>query len=348
MWETVQYVGSGFGLLAFVVAGALSAYRYRLKHQVDLIKSAPAKDRIDAISAMADFLKIDLGDLPAEHKKEIVLAQLRNTASKQKYIAVVFVVVAGFFFAAALGAMVLARSWTNVPSAAVPPASPPVAQNTVQPVASSNTDHPALPGSLPEQPRKPTNTSASSNVNDGGDTKKAAVTPSTGSSSAENSTPIPMKKPAQANVGQTNKATADVWNDAPTTAWAVDACNDGSVWFKSDDGWSNSKSNGVSAGSKMSLLWHGESSPKNLKIVVTHKSPWEDVVVEAADDQSWDLQRWPNGAAYSCRDRLPHGNLGRRINFTLPLDIPPGDYWYFYTTNADDVKSWAGQSFKVR
>jgi hypothetical protein len=51
IWGALQYVGTGLSLVAFVVAAILFAYRARLKNRAEIIKSAPDKERLEAIAA---------------------------------------------------------------------------------------------------------------------------------------------------------------------------------------------------------------------------------------------------------------------------------------------------------
>jgi hypothetical protein len=64
-WSAIQYIGSGLSLVSFVVAAALYAYRARLRHQADIIKSAPEKDRLEAIATAAEFFRVDVSKVAA-------------------------------------------------------------------------------------------------------------------------------------------------------------------------------------------------------------------------------------------------------------------------------------------
>jgi hypothetical protein len=59
-WSSIQYIGTGLSLVAFAVAAALFAFRARLSQRAAIIQSAPEKERLAAISAMAEFFNVDV------------------------------------------------------------------------------------------------------------------------------------------------------------------------------------------------------------------------------------------------------------------------------------------------
>ena len=52
-WGALQYVGTGLSLVAFVVAAILLAYRARLAHRAEIIKSAPDDRHSQSLSERA-------------------------------------------------------------------------------------------------------------------------------------------------------------------------------------------------------------------------------------------------------------------------------------------------------
>lgn len=86
-WQLVPYVGSSFSLAAFIVAALYYSYRARLKQTEILIKTLPAKDRLDAISIAAEQFHVDLGGLTASQQREIVLAQIAIRARRELMMA---------------------------------------------------------------------------------------------------------------------------------------------------------------------------------------------------------------------------------------------------------------------
>jgi hypothetical protein len=56
-WGALQYVGTGLSLVAFAVAAIPFAYRARLAHRAEIIRSAPEKERLEAIAITAEFFR---------------------------------------------------------------------------------------------------------------------------------------------------------------------------------------------------------------------------------------------------------------------------------------------------
>ncbi|HEV3374274.1 MAG TPA: DUF6719 family protein [Candidatus Acidoferrum sp.] len=82
MWNAVQYVGTGLSLIAFVVAAIVFAYRAHLKRRVEIIKSAPEKERLDAIAATAEFFRVDVSGLSRAQQQDIIIAQIHARARR--------------------------------------------------------------------------------------------------------------------------------------------------------------------------------------------------------------------------------------------------------------------------
>jgi hypothetical protein len=94
VWGAIQYVGTGLSLVAFVVAALLFAYRTRLHQRAEIIKSAPEKERLEAIAATAEFFRVDVSGLSARHRQEIILAQIKLRARRELLFAVMALTVA--------------------------------------------------------------------------------------------------------------------------------------------------------------------------------------------------------------------------------------------------------------
>jgi hypothetical protein len=75
-WGAIQYVGSGLSLVAFIVAAILYAYRAHLRHQAEIIKSAPEKDRLEAIATAAEFFRVDVSKLEPAQQAQIVVTEI--------------------------------------------------------------------------------------------------------------------------------------------------------------------------------------------------------------------------------------------------------------------------------
>ena len=93
-WGAIQYVGGGVSLVAFVVAAIFYAYRERLRSHAEIIRSAPEKDRLEAIATDAEFFRVDVGHLSTEAQSEIVLEQLRISSQRNLFLFVSFIVIA--------------------------------------------------------------------------------------------------------------------------------------------------------------------------------------------------------------------------------------------------------------
>lgn len=96
--SVVQWVGSGLSLAAFIVGAALLAYRSRLKQRTQIINSARAEDRIEAINALAEAFRVDISGLPPAQQENIVLAQIRIRARREFLIAGLGFIIAALFF----------------------------------------------------------------------------------------------------------------------------------------------------------------------------------------------------------------------------------------------------------
>jgi tetratricopeptide (TPR) repeat protein len=94
IWGALQYVGTGLSLVAFVVAAILFAYRARLKNRAEIIKSAPEKERLEAIAATAEFFRVDVSGLSRAQQQDIVLTQIHARARRDLLLGVVTLIVA--------------------------------------------------------------------------------------------------------------------------------------------------------------------------------------------------------------------------------------------------------------
>src|SRR5260370_6666958 len=87
MWQALQYVGTGFSLVAFAVAALLLAYRARLTNRAEIIKSAPEKERLDAIATTAEFFRVDVSGLTRAQQQDIALTQIHARARRDLLLA---------------------------------------------------------------------------------------------------------------------------------------------------------------------------------------------------------------------------------------------------------------------
>jgi tetratricopeptide (TPR) repeat protein len=125
MWGALHYVETGLSLVAFVVAAILWAYRARLTHRAKIIKSAPEQDRLEAITATAEFFRVDVSGLTRAQQTDIVLAQIDARARRHFLWAVVSLVV--FVSLAAITMVSIWSSKTVGPVTVVTPSGPVIA-----------------------------------------------------------------------------------------------------------------------------------------------------------------------------------------------------------------------------
>jgi hypothetical protein len=87
IWQTRQYFGSGLSLVAFVVAATLFAYRARVAHCAAIIRSAPEKNRLEAMAATAEFFRVDVSGLTRAQQQEVVLTKIHAYARRDLLLA---------------------------------------------------------------------------------------------------------------------------------------------------------------------------------------------------------------------------------------------------------------------
>jgi exopolysaccharide biosynthesis protein len=129
-WSSIQYVGTGLGLVAFVVAALLYAYRARLRQRAEIIKSAPATERLAAIESTAELFRVDLTGLSASQRQAIVLAQIEIRARRELLFAGLALVTAVLL--AAVSIVTIVQNGSRVD-----PSQPRVADPSDQPASSS-------------------------------------------------------------------------------------------------------------------------------------------------------------------------------------------------------------------
>jgi hypothetical protein len=94
MWDAILGIKTELGLIAFAIAIALLWYRARLSQRLKLIQTIPESQRLDAVEALAEYLRIDISRLSNEMKYTIVLQQLKIKANREMMIGGIFLVVA--------------------------------------------------------------------------------------------------------------------------------------------------------------------------------------------------------------------------------------------------------------
>jgi hypothetical protein len=108
IWGALQYVGTGLSLVAFVVAAILFAAR--LENRAEIIKSAPEKERLEAIAATAEFFRVDVSGLSRAQQQDIALTQIHARARRDLLLAVVTLIVAVLLTIVATVAILASKS----------------------------------------------------------------------------------------------------------------------------------------------------------------------------------------------------------------------------------------------
>src|SRR5712692_145033 len=114
IWGALQYVGTGLSLVAFGVAAILFAYRARLANRAEIIRSAPEKERLEAIAITAEFFRVDVSRLTRAQRQEIALIQIHARARRDLLLAGLSLAVAIL-----LAAIAVAAIWAPRPSGPV-------------------------------------------------------------------------------------------------------------------------------------------------------------------------------------------------------------------------------------
>ncbi|NEJ10330.1 hypothetical protein GR238_33725 [Rhizobium leguminosarum] len=84
--EALPYLSSGLALAGFLAALVLYAFQTWTKRQVDIISSVPASKRVAAIERAAEYVGVDLKDIPANERAAIVIEQLKIKSDRQRQI----------------------------------------------------------------------------------------------------------------------------------------------------------------------------------------------------------------------------------------------------------------------
>lgn len=110
LWNVVPTIGTGLSLVAFVVAIGLYAYRANLKQRASIIANMPVHDRLAAIDATAEYLRVDVSGLSDRDKHDIVVRQLAIRARRDLMLAGIAVAIAVLLGAVAIIAILDGKS----------------------------------------------------------------------------------------------------------------------------------------------------------------------------------------------------------------------------------------------
>ena len=94
MWQSLQYVTTGFTLAAFIAAAIASVLKRQADNQLKAIQSAPEADRADLVRDALEFLHVKPSGLTREQQYKIVVEQIRQRATRFRIVATVVVLLA--------------------------------------------------------------------------------------------------------------------------------------------------------------------------------------------------------------------------------------------------------------
>ena len=107
LWDIAPQIGTGLSIVAFIVSVGLYAYRAHLKQRATVIAKMPARDRLAAIEATAEFLRVDISGLSDKDKHDIVVRQLAIKARRELMLAGIAVAIAALLGAVAIIAILM-------------------------------------------------------------------------------------------------------------------------------------------------------------------------------------------------------------------------------------------------
>jgi len=111
MWRTVELVGSGFTLAAFVAAAIASLLKARLRKEEKLIRAARPRDRARLVENSLEFFRVDTERLTQQQRFEIAVEQIRARARRFAMTSAVISVLA--LMAASVTAFAIYRNYES-------------------------------------------------------------------------------------------------------------------------------------------------------------------------------------------------------------------------------------------
>src|SRR5713101_5416592 len=93
MWEAIKYVGSGLTLVAFAIAVTAAVYRWRLRREERLIKTAPEDQRGELVRNALEFFEVHTPNLTKDQQYKIALEQIQQRARRFTISAIVIIVI---------------------------------------------------------------------------------------------------------------------------------------------------------------------------------------------------------------------------------------------------------------
>ncbi|TIM15512.1 MAG: hypothetical protein E5Y67_07150 [Mesorhizobium sp.] len=87
--NALPYVTSGLSLIAFIVTAVFFAYRAKLRSKAKIIEQAPSKDRLRAIGAAAEWLGVNILDVPEDKRYDLIMRQIKQRERRDVILGIV-------------------------------------------------------------------------------------------------------------------------------------------------------------------------------------------------------------------------------------------------------------------
>lgn len=340
MWESVSAVGTGLGLAAFAIAAVVKLYQTRTRARLEEIKSAPDKDRLRAIKAIAEAFDINIADLPEKERAGVVMLQLRTRAARERRLFILFVIVALLCFSLATTALITSKNGRDLISQLLKNKDP-------GPQSSLST---ALEPKF-EHNGAQINAISTSTVG-----QVTAPVPSSVVSPRDNpaiSDVPPRPRPSRAAVVEATGNSGDYWTDSDKESGVINPfayasrCQSATLWFKEEGRWNifSSKDQRFDKSQQLSMIWFGNYLPDDINIFIEPPYPESGPkqTLTRGLGEATEMQRWPDGSRLSCEAPLP---VQRRINFKIPNTISPGIYTLGYCDGGETCTGF-GPNFSI-
>ena len=114
MWHILPYITSGVTLVAFLAAVAAWLHRSKLKHDSELIRSAPQDKRDALISAYLGRFEVDTANLTKQQQYDVVVKQIDGRAQRFKWLVVAALTIAILFTTLAIYAIARAMDTSEL------------------------------------------------------------------------------------------------------------------------------------------------------------------------------------------------------------------------------------------
>ena len=147
MWDVVSQVGSGFTLIAFLVAAGVAILGRYLKARERQLLATPENERATAVQALNDAflvpsLSVDPNTLSQVRRYNLLLEQIRDRSRRFYVTAAVIVIIATITAVVTMFAISRAQlSPIHVPNSTAPNSVPSGVERSASPVPSAASDY---------------------------------------------------------------------------------------------------------------------------------------------------------------------------------------------------------------